>query len=81
MPKESHEPVNSIRWEVIRKAMEDYEYLYLLREVAEGKNEHARALLQELNQKVVPNFVEHTRDANYLENFRRNIARVIAEAQ
>ena len=84
MPAESHEPVDSIRWEIIRKAMEDYEYLYLLKEVAEGNNEHAqqaRALLQKFNQEIVPNFVDHTRDANYLENFRKDIALVIAKAQ
>ena len=84
MPQESHEPVNSIRWEIIRKAKEDYEYLYLLREVAEGNHEHAqqaRVLLQELKEKIVPNCVEHTRDTCYLENFRRNVAQVIAEAQ
>jgi len=82
MPQESHEPVNSIRWEIIRKAVEDYEYLHLLKEVAKSNQDNsqkARDLLQEFEEKIVPNFVEHTRDANYLETFRRNMGSVIAE--
>ncbi|HIE28777.1 TPA: DUF4091 domain-containing protein, partial [Candidatus Poribacteria bacterium] len=84
MPQESHEPVDSIRWEIIRKAMEDYEYLYLLREISEENHkeaQQARLLLEELKGKIVPNFVEHTRDANYLENFRRDVGQLIATAQ
>jgi hypothetical protein len=84
MPSQSHEPVNSIRWEIVRKAMEDYEYLYLLRErVAAGKGnsldvERGAALLRELEEEVVPTMAEHTRDARYLANFRRRVGEAIA---
>ena len=64
--------------------MEDYEYLYLLREISEENHkeaQQARLLLEELKGKIVPNFVEHTRDVGYLENFRRNMGRAIATAQ
>ncbi len=80
MPSQSDDPVDSIRWEIIRKAMEDYEYLYMLRELSEDGNEQAKKLLEELEEKVVPDFTGHTRDANYLEDFRLRIGQVIAES-
>jgi len=81
MPNESDDPVDSIRWEIIRKAMEDYEYLYMLRELSESGNEQAKSLLVEFEERVVPNFTEHTRDSSYLEDFRLRIGQVIAEAE
>ncbi len=83
MPSESHEPVDSIRWEIIRKAMEDYEYLHLLRELltsgkgSKSDREQGRALMKELEEKVIPTFTEHTRDAGYLEDFRRRMGQTI----
>lgn len=80
MPSESPEPIDSIRWEIVRKAMEDYEYLYLLREVAQGGSpgaDRARELLGVLETSLVPGFQEHTRDAGALERFRRQAAQVI----
>lgn len=83
MPSESHEPVTSIRWELIRKAMEDYEYLYLLREVSKENNhvaESAKKLLDELQKTIVPDFVNHTRDERLLERYRRQVGRLLARA-
>ena len=83
MPSESHEPVDSIRWEIIRKAMEDYEYLVMLRDVATAGGplgERASGMLDEFEQAIVPSFTEHTRDAAYLEVFRRRAGRVIGQA-
>jgi len=82
MPQESHEPVDSIRWEIIRKAMEDYEYLYILKEIANTESkqaQNAKDMLQEMEQKIVPNFVEHTRDARYLNSFRRRMGELISK--
>ena len=76
----SDNPVDSIRWEIIRKAMEDYEYLYMLREIAESGDEQAKGLLEELKEKIVPNFTEHTRDPRYLEDFRLRMGQTIANA-
>jgi hypothetical protein len=75
MSSASHEPVDSIRWEIIRKAMEDYEYLYLLREQGTSEGE---ALLSELETRIVPNFTDHTRSENDLANFRRRAGDIIA---
>jgi hypothetical protein len=82
MPSESHEPVDSIRWEIIRKAMEDYEYLYLLREVARGKRRSVRAktLLAELRETIAPDFVNHTRDERLLERYRRRVGTLLTRA-
>ncbi len=81
MSGESDDPVDSIRWEIIRKAMEDYEYLYMLRKLSESGNEQAKSLLEEFEEKVVPNFTEHTRDSNYLEDFRFRMGQIIAKAE
>jgi len=86
-PGESHEPVDSIRWEIIRKAMEDYEYLYLLRELLlKGKgSQEARKqgeeLMKELEEKIVPDLTGHTRDAMYLGDFRLRVAKTIVKLQ
>ena len=80
MPSKSDAPVDSMRWEIIRKAMEDYEYLYMLREVAERGNSGARELLNEFEEKIVPSFTAYTRDPAYLEDFRNRIGKVIAES-
>jgi hypothetical protein len=78
MPSESDDPVDSIRWEIIRKAMEDYEYLYMLRELSDDGNKKAKELIEEFNGKIVPNFTHHTRDAEYLEDFRLRVGETIA---
>ena len=33
--------------------------------------------MKELEEKVVPNFTEYTRDAEYLEDFRKRVAKLI----
>jgi len=84
MPSKSQEPVNSIRWETVRDAMEDYEYLYLLRELVDAGHGDAadlkrgKALLRELEEKVVPNMTGYTRDAAYLADFRIRVGDTIA---
>jgi hypothetical protein len=78
MASKTDEPVDSIRWEIMRKAMEDYEYLYMLRELADAGNEQARGLLRELEEDIVPSFTGHTRDPRYLEDFRLRVGQTIA---
>ena len=72
--------VDSIRWEIIRKAMEDYEYLYMLRGLAEDGDQRAKGLLEELEEKIVPGFEEHTRDSDYLEDFRYRVGKAISKS-
>ena len=73
-PERSKDPVDSVRWEVVRKAMEDYEYLWLLREIG---GEDARTLLRELECDIVPDIPGHTRDWSKLEDFKERVASVI----
>lgn len=80
MASNSDDPVDSIRWEIIRKAMEDYEYLYKLKELSESGNKQAKKLLDEMEEKIVPSFTNHTRDHDYLEDFRLRVGQVIASA-
>lgn len=64
--------------------MEDYEYLYLLKTLvtkSQGRPSilsQRTALLSELNEKVIPNFTDHTRDVRSLTSFRRRMGEIIA---
>lgn len=79
MASNSDDPVDSIRWEIIRKAMEDYEYLYMLKEISKSGSQQAKKLLEEFEEKIVPGFTEHTRDHVYLEDFRLRMGQIIAK--
>jgi len=72
---------SSIRWEVVRKGMEDYEYLRMLEELAGAGRGPARreaeALLDEVRQVVAPDPLRHTRDAALLLGTRERIGRAI----
>ena len=37
-------------------------------------------MLEELGEKIVPGFKEHTRDSGYLEDFRHRVGKAIAES-
>ena len=79
----TQEPVDSIRWEIIRRAMDDYEYLYLLQGIRSAGGSSAAgaaSLLETLETVIVPDFENHVRDENTLENFRRRAAEVIEQS-
>jgi hypothetical protein len=80
MPSKSDDPIDSIRWEIIRKAMEDYEYLYMLRELADNGNQDAKHLFDRINETVVPNFTEHTRNHHYLDDVRTQAGQIIMKS-
>ena len=61
-PYVSEEITSSIRWELMREALEDYEYLRLTQELAEGGDREARSLLQTIRRQIVPDWTTHTRD-------------------
>ena len=79
-------PVNSIRWEVIRDGIEDYDYLAVF-------NDRRRKLLNESGHEallkraaevynlgeVIPSLVEFTRDPDVLLKKRRELAAMIVE--
>jgi hypothetical protein len=79
------EPVNSLRWENLRDGMEDYEYLWLLRQAAEraesgGQNvelvKQARTLLT-VPAEVSKDLTHFTTDPRVLLEHRRKVAEMI----
>jgi hypothetical protein len=75
----------SIRWETVRQGMEDYEYLYMLSQVADGKVKAKRSVVKqarELRDKIrtevaaAPN--KHTRDDAVLLSTRDAVGELLA---
>ena len=69
----------SIRWEIIRKAMEDHEYLCMTRELAESGNAEARDILDEVATKVVLDWTTYTRDWTYLDSVRARMGALLSK--
>jgi hypothetical protein len=77
-------PVNSIRWEILREGLEDYEYFKLLEKaVAEGAGaqaakaaREAKALL-DFPASLFKSGQEYTKDSNALLDYRTKIATAI----
>jgi len=80
-------PVNSIRWEIIRDGIDDYDYLVmfraLIKKAEQAKNTALLAKIQPVyNLKdLVPDLVTYPRDPNVLFAKREAIARAIVELQ
>ena len=78
---------SSIRWEVIRKGMEDFEYLHLLEQaasVAGGRKRSAaltaaRKLLSRVRSEIAPDPLGHTRDDRVLLSAREQIGQLLAK--
>jgi hypothetical protein len=80
--------VNSIRWEIIRDGIEDYDYLVMLREGIRRLEQTqpnspllARAREVYNLQHVVPNLVGFARDPNVLLDKRNAIGAMISEME
>lgn len=78
---------NSIRWEMVRKGTEDYEYLRLVEQgiarLGEGHPvaARARALLQEIAAELLASHSEYTRSDAALQDARRRLAAMIIELE
>jgi len=73
---------SSLRWEVIRKGFEDYEYLYLLEGAAEGRSKAAaaaRRLLRRVKKDLAPDPLNHTRSDADLLGARREAGDLLAK--
>jgi len=82
-------PLNSVRWEVQRDSLEDYEYLWLLeqrqRQAAERLGKAAesfdpRARGMEMTRQMVRSFTDYERDTERLKAQRTRLAREIEQA-
>jgi hypothetical protein len=74
---------SSIRWEVIRKGFEDYEYLYMLEQAAAKSKSRAataaRKLLARVKADIAPDPLAHTRDDAALLGVREEAGALLAE--
>ena len=82
-------PVSSIRWEMLREGMEDYEYFWLLRDLIRRVEEkdgklailrRARELL-EVPQNVTASLTEFSKKPEPIYQHREKLARMIVELQ
>ncbi len=78
-------PVDSIRWEMLRDGIEDYEYMAILRNLIKTKEEKlsARQLkkynaLLEVPENITKDMTHFTKDPAPIETYRDRIARAIA---
>lgn len=74
------EPQASLRLELLRQGMQDYEYFWMLDELTRGRDDeaavNARALL-EVPAEIVPGFTGYTDDESLVETHKRKIAEAI----
>lgn len=78
-------PVNSLRWEMLREGLEDYEYFYLLRQLVEQRRaagddsaavREAEALLA-VPEEVCVDMTHFTTDPTPLYAHREKLARAV----
>lgn len=72
-------PVNSIRWEMLRDGIEDFEYFYLLRSLTEKGGAEAQEAtgLLEIPETIISDATKFTRDPLLLLEHRRKVAEAI----
>jgi len=79
-------PVDSIRWEMLRDGIEDYEYLVILKRLLDARGDKvaaekqaAFAKLLEVPAKITANMTTFTIDPKQIEKHRDAVARSIEE--
>jgi hypothetical protein len=77
-------PVDSIRWEMLRDGIEDYEYMVILRKLLKAKEEKLKArqlknytALLEVPESITKDMTHFTKDPAPIEACRDKIARAI----
>ncbi|MAE67712.1 MAG: hypothetical protein CMJ18_25945 [Phycisphaeraceae bacterium] len=77
------EPVGSIRWEQLREGLEDYELLCMLRDEINRadpeKGRRAQRFLDEMIERIAPDWQHYTRDPADIDEARRAIVEHIVE--
>jgi len=79
-------PVDSIRWEMLRDGIEDYEYLAILKKLLEGKKDKIAAdqrqeyaALLDVPQDITRDMTTFTQDPAPIESRRERVARAIVQ--
>jgi len=76
-------PIDSIRWEILREGIEDYEYFVLLEKAAKGATKNGRQLAAEagsllrFSDALFTSGKDYTKDPKALFDHRRKIAEAI----
>jgi hypothetical protein len=71
--------VGSIRWEIVREAMEDFEYLRMVRLLADAGDRTAQGILREVTMKIVPDWTTHTRDWHKMLALRERMGELLSK--
>jgi len=82
-------PVNSIRWEMLREGIEDYEYFHLLKKnlerICQINPEHEMIIemrdLLEIPESIIADLKNYTKDAQLLDQYRQLVAEAIESSQ
>jgi len=67
-------PLGSIRWEMLRQGMEDYEYLWLLQELSKGREKG-----EEICRLIIKDITDYDKNPRKLASARRAIAEEITK--
>jgi len=70
-------PVNSIRWEMLREGLEDYEYFALLSKLTQNKGTHWEKDLLQVPETIIKSQTEFTKDPQAMYKHRRELAEAI----
>ncbi len=70
-------PVDSIRWEMLREGIEDFEYFTLLKGLVEARGDCPERALLEVPQEVVKSQTDFTRDPLSMYDHRTKLAEAI----
>jgi hypothetical protein len=76
-------PVNSVRWEILREGLEDYEYLWLLEKSVKTAPRQKKALAEEgrrlldLPSTLLTSGEEYTKDPRVILEYRKRVAAVL----
>jgi hypothetical protein len=82
-------PINSLRWEMLRAGIEDYEYFHLLSTLAANRSnwndatklrDEIQAALQ-IPKSIIQDLTHYTRDARRLDRYRQRIAQLIEKVK
>jgi hypothetical protein len=80
-------PVNSVRWEILREGLEDYEYLWLLERAVKSATKGKKALagegrkLLDLPASLFVSGREYTKDPRVILEYRKKIAEALEGLQ
>lgn len=74
-------PVNSIRWEMLREGLEDFEYFAMLKQLSAARGDAAAKALLEVPEAIVKTQTDFTKDPRVMYQHRQRLAETIERLQ